>query len=440
MSQALPLLFLLILSGVFSGTEIALFSLKKEQILTAKQKAVSKRKKAAISKLEEIQNDPQKTLVTILLCNNVVNILASSMATVLALGLGETLNMGLSQSTMLAIVTGVMTFLILLFGEITPKALAHRYALGFGIKIAPIIWWLSKVLSPLIVPMSWMTKKLVGHEESLSGLTQEEIKAAVSLSQTEGSIDAEEREMVESVLELDEVKVEEVMTPRSKIFGLDENEEIKQALEKINEAAFSRIPTFITSLDDMSGVITKQTILEYIAKNGLSGKIKEIEKLEPKKVPTTMPIAELLRHFRKEKTLHQAHVYDEHGGLVGLISLEDILEEIVGEIHDETDEEIIYVKRDGELEYLLHGEGELEVIEQKLKADHGDWTENNLPWSREEEHKTLKAYIIEKLEHFPEKGETLSLETAEYLWNFVIKAKNGEQIGLVGLTLVKKEI
>ena len=317
MDKAFPLLVLLILSGVFSGAEIALFSLKREQLIAEKNKATTRKKIKKIEKLEDLQGDTQRTLVTILLCNNVVNILASSMATVLALEVGSSIGLGLSQSTILAIVTGLMTFAILLFGEITPKALAHRYAFGFSMKMGGILWWLTRVLSPIVGPLTWLTKKFVGSDGSLMGLTQEEIKAAISLSETEGSIDAEEREMVESVLELDEVKTQEVMTPRSQIFALDADMDFEKGLKEFTKMAFSRVPVYVKDLDNITGIITKQTMLEHIAKKGITGKMKNVQKFEEYKVPTTMPIDDLLTHFKAGKTIHQANVYDEHGGLVG---------------------------------------------------------------------------------------------------------------------------
>jgi CBS domain containing-hemolysin-like protein len=432
------LLLLLVLSGFFSGAEIALFSLGPEKIQALKNTANTNKRQRKIAKLEAIKSDANKLLVTILIGNNVVNVAASSIATLVAINFAEQLGGSMSANTIIGLVTGVMTFLILVFGEITPKALCHKYALTFSLIAAPIIKVLEIFLYPLVVPIAALTGKFTGSRNT-HGLSEEELKAALQLSEQEGSIESTERELVENALDFNEHAVETIMTPRSKIFGLADKTPVPEALPKIAEEMYSRIPVFHESLDEIVGILRVQSLIEEMLKpDFLEKNLANLSLISPLRVPRTMKIDTLLREFQKEKQ-HLAIVYDEHGGMIGLITLEDVVEEIFGEIQDEEDTENILIRRIGQYEFVCDAEIELEQIEKfladALPREFGKSQARLLPWKLEEENSTLAYFLLDKLEHFPPAGEKLELSAESHIFTFTIENINGERIESVKLSI-----
>ncbi|MBT3349551.1 HlyC/CorC family transporter [bacterium] len=433
----LPILFLLLaLSGFFSGAEIALFSLGPEKIQALKNRARTKKEKLRVARLEALKSDSEKLLVTILIGNNVVNVAASAMATLVALRFGEKMGFGSDANLVIGIVTGVMTLLILIFGEITPKAIAHRYALRFSLFAAPILKFLGLILWPIVTPIAILTKKFSGSAPRLHGLSEDELKAAIELSEKEGQIDADEKELFERVLEFDEHAVETIMTPRSKIFSLPDNMPVPDALKEIAENGFSRIPIFHENSDNVTGILKVQSLVdEFLKPDFKKKKLANLSLLAPMKIPLTMKIDTLLREFQKEKT-HLALVLDEHGSLIGLITLEDVLEEIFGEFEDEQDEQLQLIHRTGKNIFECHAEIELEQIENFVKESLGRAApRKNWPWTLEEENKTLSYFLLEKLERFPALGEKIKIEENGRNFSFVVKKSDDERMEIVELSL-----
>ncbi len=439
-TQIIFLLFLLLCSGFFSGMEIALFSLGIETLHAELAKpGLSVGRRARLTRLQSLLADPHRTLVTILLCNNVVNILASSVATVTALSVAGSFDVPVSQSTILAIVTGVMTFLILLFGEITPKALAHQHALKFSERMAGFLWGLRWLATPIAVPLSKLTEKFVGEHEA-KGLTEDEIKAAISLSESSGTIDEAERALVEKVLEFDEVRAEAIMTPRSKIFALKGEDTVGDVLPQVIAEQYSRIPIMGESLDDIWGILTVHNLLKHWHEKKGAATLKTASLTKPIKVPPSMRIPELLRLFQAEHTSHLALVVNQHNETTGVITMEDVLEEIFGEIHDETDKESVYIKRIGDATWRIDAEVELERLETVLRdtLEIGDMT-LHMPWPREMENESLRYFLIEKLEHFPEVGEALEVSSGSHVFQLTVKSKTDDtQAKMVELQLTEQ--
>ena len=437
--EKIPLLILLLLlSGFFSGAEIAFFSLGPEKIQALKNTTNSKKRQKKIAKLEAIKSDANKLLVTILIGNNVVNVAASSMATLVAMEFSEKLGEQTSSNTIIGIVTGIMTLLILVFGEITPKALCHKYALTFSLVAAPIIKALEILLYPLVFPIATLTGKFTGSGNT-HGLSEEELKAALQLSEREGAIESAERELVENALDFNEHSVETIMTPRSKIFGLADKTSVPDALPQIAEELYSRIPIFHESLDEIIGILRVQSLVEEILKPDFFEKnLANLSLISPLRIPRTMKIDTLLREFQKEKQ-HLAFVYDEHGGMIGLITLEDVVEEIFGEIQDEEDAENILIRRIGQYKFICDSEIELEQIEkflaEAIPKEFGKSQARLLPWTLEEENSTLAYFLLEKLEHFPPTGERLKLSAKSHVFTFIIEKINDERIESVKLSL-----
>ena len=434
----LLLLFLLVLSGVFSGMEIAFFSLGAEKIQAIKNKTQDLKLQKKITALEKLKKDSNKLLVTILIGNNIVNVAASSMATVAALEFSKNIGGGSNESLVIGAVTGIMTFLILIFGEITPKSLAHRYAFKFALFSTPILKFLQIVLYPIVYPISLLTNKFTGNQEIKHGLSEEELIAAIELSEKEGQIDAEERDLVEKVLEFDQHTVESIMTPRSKIFSVPDNLAVMEAIELVTASRHSRVPVFHENLEEIIGVLKINNLLEEVLKGDLDNKnVANVSLLPTYKIPLTMKIHTLLKEFQSEKN-HMAFVYDEHGGLIGLITLEDIIEEIFGEFEDENDEILSHFRQIGKTKFSLSAEAELEQLEKFLSEKLQDSCPDKFPWKVEEENNTVSFFLLQVLEHFPEQGQKISTETDTHFFNFEVLDKFDDRIEEVSLEIVKK--
>ncbi len=424
------LLFLLVLSGFFSGAEIALFSLTAEKIQALKNKAETKSDLQKIMRLEALKSDPQKLLVTILVGNNVVNVASSALATVMGTKIAESYGVGENTALVLGVVTGVMTLLLLLFGEITPKSLAHKYAAKFALMTAPALSFLQLLLWPIVAPLSKLVSKMSGatNDEPNHGLTEDELKAALELSEQEGKIEQSEKEWVERILEMGEHNVASVMTPRSKIFAYEDDTPVEEVLAGIRQERFSRTPIYHEDLDEVTGILSVHAVIDKMSDKGfMKQKVANLPLKKPYKVPVTMKIDTLLEDFRKERT-HMALVYDEHGGLVGLITLEDILEEVFGEIEDEHDQERLDIRQTGKSHFTCSSEAELEQLEEFIREKINGEVPNVWPWELEDENKTVGLFLLEKLEKFPVVGEQIELETLEQSFLFTVSKAEEDRI------------
>lgn len=437
MSSELLLLFvLLLLSGFFSGAELALFSVGPEKISALKKQTENPTLLQRIARLEALKADPQKLLVTILIGNNVVNVSSSALATVMAQKFAAESGFAASEAVVIGAVTGAMTFLLLLFGEITPKSLAHRHAVKFSLWVAPILAVMQIVLSPIVIPLSKFVKQVSGNEDTKHGLTEDELKAALELSEQEGKIDHDEREWVEKILEFGEHTVENVMTPRSKIVAFEDDTEVEEALSIIREEKFSRIPVYHEELEEITGILSIHGIIEKMSEADFRQlKVANLPLNKPYKIPVTMKIDKLLNQFQLEQT-HMALVYDEHGGLVGLITLEDVLEEIFGEIHDEQDEERLAIRQSGKATFTASSETELEQLEDFVKEKLNGNTPEFWPWNLEDENKSIGLYLLEQLEKFPNVGETLKLKSRDATFKFVVTQCEDDRILEVEFSVV----
>ncbi|MCF7847163.1 MAG: hemolysin family protein [Candidatus Gracilibacteria bacterium] len=435
--EKLFLLFLfLLLYGFFSGAETALFSLGPEKIQALRNRARTKKEKLRVARLEHLKSDANRLLIIILVGNTIVNVAASSMATIIALQLGEQFGLSASSNSIIGIVTGVMTFLILIFGEFTPKAIAYQSALRFSLIAAPVLKFLGIVLWPIVTPIALVSRKFSGKTRRAHGLNEDELKAAIELSEREGRIKRREKELFERVLEFDDHTVETIMTPRSKMFALPDNLSTPEALQKIANASYSRIPVFHGSADNIIGVLKVQSLVEEFLKPDFREKnLANLSLLPPMKVPLTMKIDTLLRKFQQEK-IHLALVLDEHGALIGLITLEDVLEEIFGEFEDEADQEVPSIRRNGRRSFVCAADTELEQIETTVRQELGEkQCPTRWPWAVQEENNTLSYFLLEQFERFPREGEILRQEEDEHRFSFRIQKTDGEKIRQVELTI-----
>lgn len=382
---AVLLVVLLALSGFFSGAEIAFFSVGE-----AKARALVEAHRKGSRALLELKQNPERLLITILIGNNIANIAAASVATYTA-----TLVFG---SAGVGIATGVMTLLVLFFGEITPKSFAASNAESIALVSAPIFRGLGRLLFFLVIPIEAITRALLpGATDAAPRVTEREIRAMTRMGHQEGSIEAFEHELIERVFTLDTRRVWEVMTPRVDVFAWADSRRLSEIAPELPRVPYSRIPVYGESPDDVTGVLYVRDAYQALVAGQRDVSLEELAR-EPLFVPAKVPLIRLLRDFQSRR-IHMGIVVDEHGGIDGLITLEDILEELVGEIVDETDvpdEPIFRISRN---EIVVDGGADLREINHVFNI--------SLPLL---EHRSFNGYLLDELGRVPDRGEVILRE------------------------------
>lgn len=421
------LVFLLFLSGLFSGSETALTYISKLKLRKLIEKEKGRLKKKA---LHMALVRPNRVLTVILVMNNLVNILASSDATLLTLQLLPDSPQGIAA----AIVTGVMTFLILVFGEITPKIFSRENSEKLVPKVSVIIFVLSKILRPVI----WVLMQISNIFIVILGgkrmnetpfITEGEIVSAVDYGHEDGILQAEERIMMKRSLELKEISVKEIMTPRVEIVCVDENTSIREFIKVVREEGYSRIPIYRTNIDRVVGICYAKDLFIFFSNESeeellLNKPVKEIMR-PPYFIPETKKLDDLMREFKKRK-IHLAVVIDEYGGTGGIVTLEDILEEFTGEILDEYDveSEELTIRKVDEDEYIVDGMIPINDIERELDVE--------FP---ETDFETIGGYLLEVLERFPRLEEEIEING----FRFEIMAVTKNRIEKIKLYVNRKK-
>jgi len=401
MVEIVLLILLIFLSAVFSSSELAVFSLSDAKIRHFVEKKIRH-----ASLLESLKKDSHKLLITILIGNNIVNIASASLATALTLQFFE-------GNIAVAISTGVMTLLILTFGEIIPKAFATRKAKSIALGMAPILKFLMFLFYPLVIVFDGLTSKVVSDEDNeMSLVTEDEVRDIVKMSEEQGEIKEQEEEMIQNIFKLDDTFAEDAMTPRPDIYSFEADKTVGEVRLLIKESGFSRVPVYEGDLDNTVGVIYAKDLLGLDDGVGLKTIMRPVFF-----VPETKKVDSLLRDF-KAKKIHIAMVVNEHGTVVGLITIEDLLEEIVGEIYDEMDSPTDGVegllKKGDRGELFVRGKIELDELEKLLDVHFDDGLENN----------TLSGLFMEKLNRVPEEDEELVLHG----FSFVVRKMNQNRI------------
>lgn len=383
------LVVLVVLSAFFSASEIAIFSTSSAKVKSLLEKGVRGSKK-----LDFLKSNPKKTLSTILIGNNIVNVAASSIATMLAINMFGDLGTGIA--------TGAMVLLILVFGEISPKAYATHHNESVALFAAPILLFLMKALYPLVLIFEFMARKLTGTESGMKpmAVTEEELKATLEMSAASGNVKKEEKEMIESVLRFNDITVREVMTHRSEMVCIDESMKIKDAAELMEKEGFSRYPVFKKSKENIVGAIHIKDVFFAITKGNGGRPMKNImAKIEF--VPQHMLLNALFKEFQ-DKQMHMAIVVNDHGEVIGLVTLEDLLEELVGEIIDETDVRQHLIKRLDKQTVLAHGTTELRALNRFFHT--------TLPGSPND---ALSKVILKNIKKFPKQDEVININQNE---------------------------
>ncbi len=385
---------LIILSGLFSASETALTAFKSMDL-----EEIENTNPKTAKLLKKWLTKPNEILTAILLGNNIVNILASSIATVVTLQI-----MGSKSGNAVAVATISMTVVVLIFGEITPKIVAKTYSKKIsGIVIGPI-YVLSIIALPIIKLLMFITKiisRMMGvdikHENLM--ITEEEIKSYINVGEAEGIIEEEEREMIHSIIEFGDTTAKEVMTPRTSIFMLDAESTIDEVWDDIIQSGYSRIPVYGEDLDEILGILYVKDLMILAKKGTTDIPIKNVLR-EAYFVPDTKSIVEILNEFRS-KQVHMAIVLDEYGGTVGLATIEDLIEEIIGEIKDEYDlHEEDEIEKIGESKYRVDARINIEDLNKELEL--------NIPES--EDYESLGGYILDILGRVAEVEDVVELE------------------------------
>ncbi len=377
------------LSGFFSGLEVALVSIRKSKVVQLFNEG-----KKGSKALHKLKMNPSWMMSSVNLGNNLVNVGASALATSLAIRLFGDDGLGIA--------VGVMTFLILVFGEITPKTYCNANSTKIALRYAPVLLAFSYVFYPVVKFFEIITKgvvKLTGSSNTPPPITEEEIKGVIDQGLEEKALEKDEMELVHGALKFDDTVIRSVMTPRTKMFTLNSKMLLFEALPQINQSGHSRIPIYGETSDDIVGFIHARDILKELEKDNKMTSLKKIAR-KPVFASQEKMVSSLLKEMQGRRT-HMAIVIDEHGGVQGLVTLEDLVEEIVGEIEDETDlpRPTRYEKIDQDT-IITDGEIEIDVINEIFKT--------NIPEG--DDYASLNGLLHERLQDIPQEGDKVEIE------------------------------
>lgn len=382
----------LIMSAFFSSTETAFSSLNRIRVKSLAEKGD---KRAAL--VLRLSDQYDKLLSTILIGNNIVNIASASVATVLFIRwVGE--ETGPSLSTI------VTTVVVLIFGEISPKTLAKESPELFARFSAPIIQVLIYILTPInFLFVQWKKLlSLVFKTSEDTSISEEELLTMVDEAESEGGIDEQESDLIRSAIEFSDVEVVEIFTPRVNIVGISEDTDNQTIAKLFKDTGFSRLPVYRDSIDNIVGIIHEKDFYNEVAPSGRSI---DVIVTPPIFVAKTMKIGELLKMLQKNKS-HIAVVADEYGGTLGIVTLEDVLEELVGEIWDEHDRVVEQCWKTGNHEYLARGAADFEDVLTNFGYEDDEVADS---------YTTVNGWMIDQLEHIPKQGETLTYKNLDFV-------------------------
>ena len=399
--EIISLIVLIGLSGFFSGLEVALVGIRRSKV-----RQMLNEKLPGATSLDKLKSNPSRMMASVNLGNNLVNVAATALATDIALKTFE--------SAGLAIAIGVMTFLILVFGEITPKTycnanaakIALRYSrvlLAFSYAFYPIVWMFEKITKGII--------NLIGSTEEPPRLTEEEIKGVIEQGLQDKAIEKQESELVHGALNFDDIIIRSVMTPRTKMFTLNSKMLLFEALPMINKSGFSRIPIYGKNQDEIIGIINVRDVLKCLEKEEKMINLQQLSR-KPIFVSQEKKVNDLLKEMQGRKS-HMAIVLDEFGGVEGCVTLEDLVEEIVGEIHDETDVTKDNFQREGNSAIITNGDIEIDELNEifKTRIPQGD------------DYATLSGLLHEKLRDIPKEGDRIIIDSLRIIIEKVLKNK-----------------
>jgi len=399
------LLFVLcvILSAFFSSSEVALIS-----ITRAKARTLVNEGKPGSKAVAALKESPEHLLITILIGNNIVNVAAATLATSIAIKTFGDIGVGIA--------TFFVVIVLLVFGEIGPKIYAARASDSFALGVAPVVLFLSRIFSPLI----WLVEKVsptfgIGKEAGEASVTEEEIKEWIDVGKEDGTIEQGEQEMLYSVLEFADTTAREIMTPRVDVTLMEDTVTFEEAIRIFNETGFSRIPVYHDHMDNITGILNVKDVFSAMVSHRRDSTIKEVM-YDPMFIPETKKIDDLLKELQVHR-VQMAIVIDEYSSFVGIATVEDILEEIVGDIMDEFDKEEPEIQNISEGVFVVDAQMWVEDINERMEIE--------LPV--DESYETVGGLIIDRLGHIPlHPGEKVEINEGKI--TLVVMQMHGRRI------------
>jgi len=366
-----------LLTAFFSSSEVALISITRAKVRTLVNEGLPG--SDAVAALKE---SPEHLLITILIGNTVVTTASASIATAVAIQMFGDMGVGIA--------TGFVVIMLLVFGEIGPKIYAARASDSFALTIAPLILFLSRIFTPVI----WFVERIsprfgIGKEIAEPSLTEEEIKEWIDVGKEDGTIEQAEQDMLYSVLEFADTTAREIMTPRVDVIAMEDTVSFEEAIRIFNEAGFSRIPVYHDQIDNITGILNVKDVFSAMVSHRKDSTIKEVM-YDPMFVPETKKIDDLLKELQVHR-VQMAIVIDEYSSFVGIATVEDILEELVGDIMDEYDKEEPDIQNISEGVFVVDAQMWVDDINERMEID--------LPV--DESYETVGGLIIDRLGHIP---------------------------------------
>lgn len=395
----IALVILIILSGFFSSAEVAFLTLSDSKV-----DSLVREKRRNANLIKKLKSDPRSFLITVLIGNNLVNIGAASLATVV---FSHYFN-----SAVIGVTTAVMTTLVLIFGEIVPKSFATSNTVFLATTFAPIIMFLKKIFLPIIFILDKITILLVGSHKA-EKVSEDELKALAMTGVEQGTIERNEGLMIENLFKFNDITAEDVMTPRVELVFVESGASIEEAAIEIENHGITRCLVVEGSPDKIKGFVHAQDVLLAFRENKEKEAVETIM-LPIIVVPKQMIISNVLKEFQKRK-IHIAVVLDEYGGTDGIITLEDTIEELVGEIIDEHDVDKNLMKRIGKNEVVVSGVTEVRDLNRFLNINFAD-----------DDLDTVSDVILSEIKKIPKEGMKIRIKdyecTIEKVENKIIKS------------------
>ena len=407
MEYIIIFIFLLILSAFFSGTETAYFHIRKHR-------------KETPEKIKSVLDSPQRLLVSLLTGNTIVNVSIASLAAYITAGFAD--DYIWSKSTLILMEVLVVSVVVLIFGEILPKMIAIKYSKEYALKMYTPLKIMMFILSPIAQGFNAITNlviKIIPFRKEKIFDSEEELKILAELGEEEGTLQEEESDMIQSIFDFKEKTVGEIITPRVDIVSLKSDESIDKAMDIIGERQFSKIPIYKDTIDNIKGILYAKDIIPYLMGSRPNVNLQTLAR-QPFLVPETKPIDDLMEEFKLRKT-SIAIVVDEWGGTEGLVTLEDVVEEVMGEIRDPYDQEESNVLKQSDGSFIVEGSITIYDLEE----------ETDIEFPEDRDYDTLGGFILDILTDIPQKGEQVEFNDMV----FTVQTVENNRIGKIKIQI-----
>ena len=407
MEYIIIFIFLLILSAFFSGTETAYFHIRKHR-------------KETPEKIKSVLDSPQRLLVSLLTGNTIVNVSIASLAAYITAGFAD--DYIWSKSTLILMEVLVVSVVVLIFGEILPKMIAIKYSKEYALKMYTPLKIMMFILSPIAQGFNAITNvviKIIPFRKEKIFDSEEELKILAELGEEEGTLQEEESDMIQSIFDFKEKTVGEIITPRVDIVSLKSDESIDKAMDIIGERQFSKIPIYKDTIDNIKGILYAKDIIPYLMGSRPNVNLQTLAR-QPFFVPETKPIDDLMEEFKLRKT-SIAIVVDEWGGTEGLVTLEDVVEEVMGEIRDPYDQEESNVLKQPDGSFIVDGSITIYDLEE----------ETDIEFPEDRDYDTLGGFILDILTDIPQTGEQVEFNDMV----FTVQTVENNRIGKIKIQI-----